>query len=427
MRNEYDIYDDICRELTNYENSTGPELSLGEWVDVFYDLLVRFQNAVDVGEIVPRKKMFGSFELYDEVTGELTNFEANEDPETTDDEWRDVFYHLLVKIQRAVDTNDLIFRKDMEESVKNKNPLEGIRSNIIEFPSGDYVYVGYADGKLFAGSATNAGVIHETEIDYDNDASVDANISNLYDAIVEKHPEYLDEVTEALTEDVDDDEKRKALADYLGLPVEEVKQGYDDNHFETEDGEEYIVCDEDTALQLAGEDIRNFIDELGISGFSEDFQEWIKENALDTDWFDEVQDEDCMSYVNDIESEESDKYENRFFEELDERGLVDKYFFEEDPETGKLIATENSEKDIDELKELFVDSMKRDYTNSIEWFVDSFGSDELDRVIKEGKVSFDENAIVDEVIDQDGIAHSLSTYDGEEIDLGDGLFAYRTN
>ncbi len=71
--------------------------------------------------------------------------------------------------------------------------------------------------------------------------------------------------------------------------------------------------------------------------------------------------------------------------------------------------------------------LKRDYTDSIEWFVDSFGSDELDRVIKEGKVSFDEDAIVDEVIDQDGIAHSLSTYDGEEIDLGDGLFAYRTN
>lgn len=310
---------------------------------------------------------------------------------------------------------------------ENKNPLEGIRSNIIEFPSGDYVYVGYADGKLFAGSATNAGVIHETEIDYDDDASVDANISNLYDAIVEKHPEYLDEVTEALTEDVDDDEKRKALADYLGLPVEEVKQGYDDDHFETEDGEEYIVCDELRALDLAGEDIRNFIDELGISGFSEDFQEWIKENALDTDWFDEVQDEDCMNYVNNIESEESDKYENRFFEELDERGLVDQYFFEEDPETGKLIATENSDKDIDELKELFVDSMKRDYADSIEWFVDSFGSSELDRVIKEGKVSFDEDAIVDEVIDQDGVAHSLSTYDGEEIDLGDGLFAYRTN
>ena len=35
--------------------------------------------------------------------------------------------------------------------------------------------------------------------------------------------------------------------------------------------------------------------------------------------------------------------------------------------------------------------------------------------------------IVDEAIKWDGIAHFISRYDGKEIDLGNGLYAYRQN
>lgn len=42
-------------------------------------------------------------DLYTEVTRELTIFEANEDEEMTDGEWLDVFYGLLVKFVNTVD------------------------------------------------------------------------------------------------------------------------------------------------------------------------------------------------------------------------------------------------------------------------------------------------------------------------------------
>lgn len=69
----------------------------------------------------------------------------------------------------------------------------GVKNNIIEFPSGDYVYVDYQDGKLIAGGATNHGIIPEYEVDFDEDLGVDANLENLYDEIVRNNPEFLGE------------------------------------------------------------------------------------------------------------------------------------------------------------------------------------------------------------------------------------------
>lgn len=67
----------------------------------------------------------------------------------------------------------------------------GIKNNIIEFPSGDYVYVDFQNGKLIAGGCTNNGIIPEYEIDFDEDLSVEANLENLYDEIISNNPEFL--------------------------------------------------------------------------------------------------------------------------------------------------------------------------------------------------------------------------------------------
>lgn len=75
------------------------------------------------------------------------------------------------------------------EDVEKENPLKDIRSNIMEFPNGEYVYVEYADGKLYAGSATNTGIIHEYEMDYDKDFDVDKNLQDFFDKIIEENPE----------------------------------------------------------------------------------------------------------------------------------------------------------------------------------------------------------------------------------------------
>ena len=75
------------------------------------------------------------------------------------------------------------------------DPMKDARSNILEFPNGGdniVLNVEYKDGKLIAGSATNAGIIPEFEIEYDKDFDLDWNLNVLYNVIVEEHPEYLE-------------------------------------------------------------------------------------------------------------------------------------------------------------------------------------------------------------------------------------------
>ena len=48
-----DLYDELCKTLTEFENSTDDDtdddwLSDGEWLDVFYELCVKLQR-----EIIP--------------------------------------------------------------------------------------------------------------------------------------------------------------------------------------------------------------------------------------------------------------------------------------------------------------------------------------------------------------------------------------
>lgn len=83
-------------------------------------------------------------------------------------------------------------RDNLEEEF---DPMKDARSNILEFPNGGdniVLNVEYKDGKLIAGSATNAGIIPEFEIEYDKDFNLDWNLNVLYDVIVEEHPEYLE-------------------------------------------------------------------------------------------------------------------------------------------------------------------------------------------------------------------------------------------
>ena len=47
-----ELYDELCRTLMDFENSTDDEtddewMSDGEWLDVFYDLCVKMQNELN--------------------------------------------------------------------------------------------------------------------------------------------------------------------------------------------------------------------------------------------------------------------------------------------------------------------------------------------------------------------------------------------
>ena len=78
----------------------------------------------------------------------------------------------------------------IEDVLTPKNPLETLKSNIITFPSGDYLYIGYDNGIIYAGAMTNTGILRQYEFEYEHDLSVDKNIQDIYEYILEKEPKY---------------------------------------------------------------------------------------------------------------------------------------------------------------------------------------------------------------------------------------------
>ena len=129
---------------------------------------------------------------------------------------------------------------------------------VLEFPSGEYFYVDVdkENNLIFAGSATNNGIIREFEIEYDFDDTLDGNLSRLYDTIIEERPELLDEepMDESL-EDLKDYPGAKKIDTIKGIAIDtdrvqseeaEDKYGFyqgdiifGDEHLEV--GEEYTI------------------------------------------------------------------------------------------------------------------------------------------------------------------------------------------
>lgn len=103
----------------------------------------------------------------------------------------------------AVKASDIVYAvantsKTESCSRKEKKSLkEEFSGGVLEFPSGDYVYVAVEDGKLYAGGATNTGIFHEYEIDIDGEEPTDSELQELYEIIIKEHPEYEDEITES--------------------------------------------------------------------------------------------------------------------------------------------------------------------------------------------------------------------------------------
>lgn len=203
-------------------------------------------------------------------------------------------------------------------------------------------------------------------------------------------------------------DKKEALEKYLGVEVTENDYG----SFETEDGEEWRVYDEDEANQAVKEDIENFIDGVGITGFTPEFRDWIYENAIDEDFFYDAVKEDIESYVYDI----SDDTE-RMLEEAKQFDLLGEDATEEDLYDG--IDEDLVEKMLDDIDD-YADYIKSN-------FGDGFFNDFVNK-----NASIDTDAVAEEAIDWDGRGHYLAGYDGKEIELDDGngyieYYAYRWN
>jgi hypothetical protein len=225
-------------------------------------------------------------------------------------------------------------------------------------------------------------------------------------------------------------EKLLALADYLEVDPETIIErddryyGIYDSTFETADGEVYVVLDEDEADDAMIDSVESFLDDCGVDGFAPFFQDWIYEHAIDADWFEDAFKEDQEYYANDIVNEEDRKFKNRLIQELYDEDILTDDDFEHDEDDEPMFDECNF--DNDELVEKYVEYRMSQGLDYIEEMKFQLGNDWFKDVVKKENL-LDVDEITKELIRTDGRGPSLSYYDGEEHDLGNGYYAYRVD
>ena len=224
-----------------------------------------------------------------------------------------------------------------------------------------------------------------------------------------------------IKEELEDDERAQALANYLEVDVDTLTNN-GGKAFETEDSEEYLVLTEEEAREEAEQSIESLFDDLGIESFTPSFQDWIFENAVDNDWFEDAMRESYDNYIGDIRDEEDNVFENRLISEMVDEGILTEDDFDN---WGEDSPTVKEDIEMWSKEEEYLDKLCDQ--DAVEWYKDNFGLTDFKDVIKENPNIIDMEEVVDEAISQDGISHFIATYDGSGIELENGYYAYRTN
>ena len=197
-------------------------------------------------------------------------------------------------------------------------------------------------------------------------------------------------------------EKIEALAKFLGIETSGIEDDMNNHkYFKTEDGEEYMVLTDDEAEEEFYNYESDLIEECGLDAFSDWARDYIIENCLDVDWFEDYFREDYENYANDIETESasSDEYANRLEEEMAEAECAD----------------------VEEFIDYLVDSISDDFVGNFKF---DFGEKMLTEVIMNNNL-LDMDAVVDYIKETDGRG-IMAGYDGVENEEGE-YFIYRIN
>lgn len=211
-----------------------------------------------------------------------------------------------------------------------------------------------------------------------------------------------------------------ALAKYLDIKPEEIELSDERINAETEYRTPvgmFFVMDEDEAFEAVKIDQENFLDDLGIEGYTEEFQKWILENAVDQEPLEEFCLEDFKSYAEDISYESDATYGNRLNQECVDAKIIDF----EDIKNGKYTGNKDL---VDELANYNVERIRNE-EGFAEWFMFNFGNDYFRTFVKNNNISVDIDAISRELIEWDGYGHVLSRWDGKTIYLDDDLMAFK--
>jgi len=229
---------------------------------------------------------------------------------------------------------------------------------------------------------------------------------------------------------------RQDESSHYGLPI-----------FEYND-EEYSIGDDIMANEAAWDQVDNLLDDIGFNGFSAGMMEWYVDGEMVADdfesmFYDDVSDspEDYLDVDDDREltdtaveqleamSEQIGEYQveledTDISDEIDREYLVDQIEALEEAKVD-LMDDEDSYEWTEYAKEEYVKRRLDEVRNDpVEFLQDyGYGTETYERYI-------DRDKFIEGVIDADGRANGLSSYDGEEGEVsygGDWYYIYRLN
>ena len=190
----------------------------------------------------------------------------------------------------------------------------------------------------------------------------------------------------------------------------------DDSFYVEGDSAEYRVFETyaiayDTAIEQVREDLEENPDYFN--------QDWLMNWVEVDDTIENILEEYYRSYADDIAFEDDSRYNNRLIAEMVANGLMT------EEEATSEDADDIAEDNVDNLVDLYVEeNMEGD--KGVEWYISNFGQDDFRDLVIDNNL-IDISGASEDAVDTDGVAHFLSSYDGEEIELDNDVVAYRTN
>lgn len=188
--------------------------------------------------------------------------------------------------------------------------------------------------------------------------------------------------------------KIKAINNY-GIEVKDIEK-IEDNIFTLSSGQEYYVLTDEEAQEVYVDLQVELINELGLEGFTEYAQQYIIDNCLNINWFNNVMKDSHEDYIDNLEEEELQE-------------LLDEYKVE--------------------TAEELINEFNSQYENGYQWYIDTFGTEDIQGIINEYDL-LDIPSVIIFCQEVDGRGNIISSYDGieNEIEIDDiTYYIYRLN
>lgn len=224
----------------------------------------------------------------------------------------------------------------------------------------------------------------------------------------------INKIAKKICADMNADEIIVKLSECFETSIDNITHLYD-NVYEV-DRKEYLVYENQSdAYDAAIDSCKQLIEDCGVNcvnGY---------ENFIDESYFDDMQKEYWREYCHDIKHESDSNYENRLIKECIDANIIgdDDFYYDEYLDE---IDFMNCLADEDQIIDNYVEYLC-EQESSIDWIKGIYGINELHKYHPN---AFDIDAMAEYCVDTDGIAHTLSSYDGKEIECN-GLYLYRIN